>query len=251
MATPCPPPAERQSRMAKSNENTQALVRPGDGAEGLTTFTFADMGMSIRAGMDGRGAWVVGRDICKALNLTSRSSLAALSEDEKGVRIMDTPGGPQSFTIVYEPGVYQLVLHSRRPEAAAVRRWVCHEVLPSIRERGWYATHQPQLPSSALDADGTMTVTEAARVCATVCKGFRRCDAFSLLRTSRLIEKGSNAPTMAGIRRGIVVPKITTHTRDDGSEALNKQYAVLTPKGLAWLVTKAVAGAGMLPEGSC
>lgn len=236
--------------MAKSNKSIQAMARPSEGAEGLTSFTFDDIGMSIRAGVDDRGAWVVGSDLCKALGLTSRSSLSALSGDEKGVRTMDTLGGPQTITVVYEPGVYRLVLRSRRPQAAVVRHWVCHEVLPSIRERGWYAAHQAQLPSRILAADGTITVTEGARVCAAVCEGFRRNDAFSLLRSSRLIEKDSNAPTMLGVRRGIVVPKVTTHTRDDGREALNRQYAVLTPKGLAWLVTKAMTGARSLSGGS-
>ena len=36
------------------------------------------------------------------------------------------------------PGLYRLVFKSRKKEAEAFKRWVCHEVLPSIRKNGAY-----------------------------------------------------------------------------------------------------------------
>lgn len=69
-----------------------------------------------------------------------RSSLAALDEDEKGVHTMDTLGGNQEMTVISEPGLYSLILRSRKPEAKTFKRWVTHEVLPSIRRHGMYAT---------------------------------------------------------------------------------------------------------------
>lgn len=225
--------------MKKIASNTTAME--------LTTFTNGTTG-SIRAGLDGDGRpWVVGIDLSRLLGLTSRSSLAALDADEKGVRTVDTLGGPQQLTIVYESGVWDLVLKSRRPEAHEVRRWICHDVLPTLRERGWYAVrdaqtppHHGALPPRFLDAEGSMSVTEASRVVATVCEGFRRKDAFSLMRQHRLIERQTNAPTMLGIRRGLVVPMLTTHTNSDGRETLNGQYARLTSKGLGWLIARAM-----------
>jgi len=78
--------------------------------------------------------------VCAVLGLGNpRSSLALLDDDEKGVHTMDTLGGPQSVAIVSEPGLYSLILRSRRPEAKAFKRWVVHEVLPSIRRTGSYA----------------------------------------------------------------------------------------------------------------
>lgn len=62
------------------------------------------------------------------------SSLAALDEDEKGVHTMDTLGGNQEMTVISEPGLYSLILRSRKPEAKAFKRWVTSEVLPSIRK---------------------------------------------------------------------------------------------------------------------
>ena len=52
---------------------------------------------------------------------------------EKGVIATDTPGGEQSMTTINEPGLYNLVLGSRRPEAKRFKRWVTHEVMPAIR----------------------------------------------------------------------------------------------------------------------
>jgi hypothetical protein len=39
---------------------------------------------------------------------------------------------------VNEPGLYTLVLGSRKPEAKAFKRWITHEVIPAIRKTGGY-----------------------------------------------------------------------------------------------------------------
>ncbi len=50
----------------------------------------------------------------------THSSLALLDDDEKAVHNIDTPGGKQAVAIINEPGLYSLILRSRKPEAAAV-----------------------------------------------------------------------------------------------------------------------------------
>ena len=45
-------------------------------------------------------------------------------------------------TIVNEPGLYTLVLGSRKPEAKAFKRWITHEVIPAIRKHGVYITDE-------------------------------------------------------------------------------------------------------------
>lgn len=83
--------------------------------------------------------WFVAVDVCRVLELgNNRQALARLDEDEKGVISNDTPGGKQSLNIVNEPGLYSLVLGSRKPEARAFKRWITHEVIPSIRKTGSY-----------------------------------------------------------------------------------------------------------------
>ena len=84
--------------------------------------------------------WFVATDVCRALEIrNNRDAIARLDEDEKGVASTDTPGGMQEMTVVNEPGLYSLVLGSRKPEAKAFKRWITHEVIPSIRKTGSYS----------------------------------------------------------------------------------------------------------------
>lgn len=48
----------------------------------------------------------------------------------------------QAVNIVSEPGLYKLIMRSRKPEAKEFQHWVTHEVLPSIRRHGAYMTRQ-------------------------------------------------------------------------------------------------------------
>ena len=85
--------------------------------------------------------WFVATDVCRALDvINSRHALTRLDEDVKGVVLNDTLGGKQSMAIVSEPGLYVLVLGSRKSEAQSFRRWITHEVLPAIRQEGAYMT---------------------------------------------------------------------------------------------------------------
>ena len=81
--------------------------------------------------------WFVAADVCRALGLGNSSmAVSKLDEDEKGISLIDTLGGEQKLGIVNEPGLYALVLSSRKPEAKAFKRWITHEVIPSIRKTG-------------------------------------------------------------------------------------------------------------------
>ena len=84
--------------------------------------------------------WFVANDVCTILDI-NRTQTRRLDDDEKGVCSMHTPGGEQNVGIVNEYGLYNLILGSRKPEAKAFRRWITHEVLPSIRRHGIYATN--------------------------------------------------------------------------------------------------------------
>lgn len=81
--------------------------------------------------------WFVASDACAVLEIANpRSSLALLDDDEKGVHTVYTPGGDQQVSIINEPGLYSLILRSRRPEAKAFKRWVTHELIPAARRQG-------------------------------------------------------------------------------------------------------------------
>ena len=97
----------------------------------------------VRTVLQNGEPWFVAADVCKALEISnSRDALTRIDEDEKGVALTDTPGGMQEMVIINEPGLYALVLRSRKPEAKSFRRWITHEVIPSIRKHGLYAADE-------------------------------------------------------------------------------------------------------------
>ena len=87
--------------------------------------------------------WFVAADVCKALELGNPSmTVERLDDDEKGISTIDTLGGKQRMAIINEPGLYSLVITSRKPEAKAFKRWITHEVIPAIRKHGVYITDE-------------------------------------------------------------------------------------------------------------
>lgn len=101
---------------------------------------------------------------CRALELTGDPGQHTrnLGEDEKGVSIVDTLGGPQEMATITEPGLYKLIMRSRKPAAKAFTRWVTHEVLPQIRKTGSYALPAaPQLQGD-LGARRTLDLLQTA-----------------------------------------------------------------------------------------
>jgi len=83
--------------------------------------------------------WFVLKDVCDVLGLSNPTVVAArLDADE--VTKFDLGGLSGEINIVNEPGLYNVILRSDKPEAKAFKRWVTHEVLPAIRKYGLYAT---------------------------------------------------------------------------------------------------------------
>ena len=84
--------------------------------------------------------WFVAVDVCSVLDLSNPTiAVRRLDEDERAKFNLGRQG---DATIVNEPGLYTLVLGSRKPEAKAFKRWITHEVLPNIRKHGVYITDE-------------------------------------------------------------------------------------------------------------
>ena len=106
----------------------------------LVTFENAAFGKIRTLTLDGE-PWFVAADVCKALELGNPSmTVERLDADEKGISSIDTLGGKQRMAIINEPGLYSVILCSRKPEAKAFKRWITHEVIPAIRKYGGYMT---------------------------------------------------------------------------------------------------------------
>lgn len=258
--------------------------------------------------------WFVAKDVCDALGIRTDTIRAILDEDEVSTfsqmgsnpntigvapdqRIVEnsdmgpSQGGGRSPLIISEPGLYKLVMRSRKPEAKAFQRWVTHDVLPAIRRHGAYATPDTldrmivdpefgirlltalrdererssrlerenatkaeriatlcednarlrplaEYADTTLDAVGCITITDAARQLKQQDPSIGQRRLFGLLRADGLLCQHSNQATAAAIERGYLRNVQKTYIGSDGNQHLREPYAVVTPKGLRWMVQR-------------
>ena len=122
----------------------------------LHIFENKDFGKVRTVTLNGAPCFVAA-DICRALDIAnSRDAVKRLDDDERGVVSTDTLGGVQEMTVVNESGLYSLVLGSRKPEAKQFKRWITHEVIPTIRKTGGYVNNDDLFVNTYLpNADDT------------------------------------------------------------------------------------------------
>lgn len=114
---------------------------------------FQNAGFKVRVLIRDNEPWFVAKDVCDCLELGNVSQTCSrLDDDERGIISNDTPSGKQEMLIVSEPGLYSLIGSSKKQEAKAFKRWVNHEVLPSIRKTGKYEAHST-VPSYMLESE--------------------------------------------------------------------------------------------------
>lgn len=89
--------------------------------------------------MENETSWFVAVDICSLLGLENSSrALDRIDDDEKTKIDIESNGQTRKVWIVNEFGLYSLILSSEKEEAKIFKRWITHEVLPSIRRTGKY-----------------------------------------------------------------------------------------------------------------
>ena len=114
-------------------------------------------GASLRTLTDEAGEpWFVLKDCMSILDLGNPTETVKMFDKDEfsTTEVIDSIGRRQQTYIISEPGLYRLVMKSRKPEAKEFQRWVTHEVLPQIRRTGGY------IPTS--DADDDMTILAKA-----------------------------------------------------------------------------------------
>lgn len=130
------------------------------------SFQFDQINLRVQTDSDG-SPWFIAADVLFALEL-DRKALERLDDDERGVSSIHTPGGLQKVVIINEPGLYSLVLGSKKSGAKRFKRWVTHDVLPSIRKTGSYAAPQRELTRMellqlAMESEQARLTAEAER----------------------------------------------------------------------------------------
>lgn len=103
--------------------------------------------------------WFVASDICRSLDLSNPTmAMQRIDDDEKAKFNLGLSGGETNC--VNEYGLYSLVLASRKREAKDFKRWITHEVLPSIRKTGSYNKPMSTAEKIQLLAQGNEELNE-------------------------------------------------------------------------------------------
>lgn len=168
--------------------------------------------------------------------------------------VIDALGRKQETWLINEPGLYSLVLRSRKPEAKHFKRWITHEVLPSIRKTGGYSIHRvPQTFAEALQlAADQAKALEAARPAVEFVERYVDNEGLKTLReTAKILEvperkfiqwlkdkgviykhNGTNLPYQKYHKEGYFEVK----TGDADGFAFTQTR--VTPKGIEWIALR-------------
>lgn len=126
--------------------------------DGIKTFTNKEFGTVRTIVKDGE-PWFVGKDVAEILGYkeTAKAIRTHICAEDKGVSVLDTPGGQQKITLINESGLYSLILGSKLPKAKTFKRWVTSEVLPTIRKTGGYVANDEMFINTYLPNADTQT----------------------------------------------------------------------------------------------
>lgn len=131
-----------------------------------TLSVFSYIGQDVRTVQVDGEPWFVAADVCSVLDHSNPTmAVSSLDDDERGLRNVETPYGAQFMVVISEPGLYSLIIRSRKAEAKQFKRWITHTVLPEIRQTGSFvAIESPeQLMARALvQAQATLEAKDLA-----------------------------------------------------------------------------------------
>lgn len=116
----------------------------------VITFESEEFGKIRTVEKDGE-PWFVGRDVAIALGYAKpQNAIPKFVDTDDALKqgITDNLGRIQDTTIINESGVYSLILSSKLESAKRFKRWVTHEVIPSIRKNGAYIRGQEDMSVS-------------------------------------------------------------------------------------------------------
>lgn len=112
----------------------------------------------VRTVMKDNEPWFVLKDVCEVLGISNPTMAAdRLDADERAKLDLGRQG---SGWIINEPGLYNVILRSDKPQAKPFRKWVTAEVLPSIRRTGGYIQGQDVLSPTELMAKALMVAQQ-------------------------------------------------------------------------------------------
>lgn len=108
----------------------------------LKEFTYTTQG--VRTFIDNDETWFVAADVAKILGYKNGSrdiQRHTFEKDRKIIKSTDSVSlnvPSRGLLVINEPGIYGLIFGSKQKEAEPFKDWVYHDLLPTIRKRGFY-----------------------------------------------------------------------------------------------------------------
>ena len=144
--------AENQAKVLNAARNLQAEQQ-----QNIKSFDYN--GQEVRTVEISGQPWFVAADVCRVLEISNPTvAMDRLDADEKAKLNLGLSGGATGC--VTESGLYSLILGSRKPEAKQFKRWITHEVIPSIRKTGGYIAGQETLSPEELMAKALLVAKQ-------------------------------------------------------------------------------------------
>lgn len=176
---------------------------------------FSYEGRQVRTVFFNDQPYFVAADVCEILEISNPSdAIKRLDADECTLVSIEGASNGLPVNAVNEPGLYSLILGSRKPEARAFKRWVTHEILPAIRKTGSYSL----VPR---------TFAEALRLAADQAEAIEQ----QPLRLAAAQPKVEFYDAVTGSRDAIEIGKVAKVLGIPGM-GRNKLFAILRDKGV-------------------
>ena len=94
---------------------------------------------------DNGNIWFLTKDVAKILCMKAEHALRLVDPEDRTEFFINIGTGRRKYQCVNESGIYEMIFASKKQEAKTFRKWVTHEVLPSIRKNGGYIIGQEEL----------------------------------------------------------------------------------------------------------
>ena len=105
----------------------------------LQNFNFNNL--QVRTVLIESEPWFVAKDVADILEYSETAQMTRRLDSEDSMSVKLT-GMNMKSTIINESGLYEAIIGSKKKDARKFKRWITHEVLPTIRKHGSYMTDE-------------------------------------------------------------------------------------------------------------
>ncbi|OZI31759.1 hypothetical protein CAL29_28225 [Bordetella genomosp. 10] len=118
-------------------------------------------GQDIQVMTDAHGEpWFVAKQVASVLGYSDAEAMTRRLDDDEKQNLQIVGFGPRGVTLISESGLYAAIIGSSKPEAKPFKRWITHDVLPSIRKTGAYFSPSMSRPEPAPKLVGELAIME-------------------------------------------------------------------------------------------